>query len=1168
MIPADFLNLCPNCGGEISAERLERGLLCERCLQKEVEKEEICRLIESGALEGDFKRVCELRKELNEFERCFREALGDSPTSLQKNWAMKYFAGRSFALLAPTGIGKTTFGLVLAKYNERKGEKSYLIFPTQQLVNQSAERLISFGVPEERILAYNFRGNASSAQKREELKKRILEGDFGILVTTTMFLYKNLEILRGHEFSLIFIDDVDSIIKSSRRINDVLVLAGFPERLIERAYELLKLRALYQRASEDEKKRIAERIEGIEKEIEERKKGLKTKLIVSTATSRPKSRRVKLFRELLDFQVGQPVLRLRNVSDVYEISSSERTELWRRSIELIRTLGSGGLLFLSSNSTREELEEYVNFLQENGVDAFSYEELNERLEDFKRGVAFPVGFASYRNPLARGIDLPEHVRYALFVGVPKMEFRLEVEEADPDVYYLLMILIPMLQRKSLISEREILELQRDFEFLHRNLNRIQILREKGDLDSSERALFERVELISRKVRELLRREDVKNEILKSDDISLKFSEEGLRVITADITGYIQASGRTSRFYSGGLSKGLAYLLVDDLKAFNSLRRKMRYYFEEAEFRGADEVDIHEILREVDEDRRRMREKGGRADLIKTAIIVVESPNKARTIANFFGKPFQRRIDDLTVYEIVMDDILVNVLYTKGHVLDLNKVIEYFGVRKRDGIFIPLYEPIDEDRMKIIQGIREVALESGEIFIATDPDTEGEKIGFDIHLSLRPYGESIKRMEFHEVTKRAIRNALKNPRGINESLVKAQIVRRIADRWIGFLISQYLQRKLNNRNLSAGRVQTPVLEWIARRTAKLKEKITIARVFFDGGFEDFAVEGEVNLRGASKILFEELSRIEESIVIAPLTTSQMIREASSQFGFSPQKTMEYAQNLFEKGLITYHRTDSTRVSEAGIALAREFIVENFGEEMFSPRSFSKEGAHECIRPTRNLTPEELRIFNLRNELGLRREEILLYSLIFRTFMASQMKEARVERKNFKIKVLDEKNEVLLEKEESFLTRVIEEGCGKMVKIRVREVPETADIRELKVFRRSRVHPYTYSEVIGEMKEKGIGRPSTYAVIMEKLLERGYVVERNGYLFATKLAFRALEAIKENEKFHSFVREDYTRELERQMDLIEDGALDYQEVLRKLFEELKDYFRELKGFVSEE
>ncbi|MBC7114132.1 MAG: reverse gyrase, partial [Archaeoglobi archaeon] len=1061
MIPAEFLNLCPNCGGEISAERLSRGLPCERCLKEEVGKEKICELFEADVLEGDLEKVCKLRKELREFERCFKEALGDLPTTLQKNWASKYFAGRSFALLAPTGIGKTTFGLVLAKYNEERGEKSYLIFPTQQLVNQSAERLLSFGVPEERILAYNFKGNASTSQKREELKKRILEGDFGILITTTMFLYKNLEILRGHDFSLIFIDDVDSIIKSSKRINDVLVLAGFSEEVIEKAYELLKLRSLYQRASEEERKRIAEKIERLEREIDERKKGIKSRVIVSTATSRPKSRRVMLFRELLDFQVGQPVLRLRNVSDVYEISSSDRSELWKRSIELIRTLGSGGLLFLSSNSTREELEEYVDFLRKNGIDAFSYEMLNERLEDFKRGVAFPVGFASYRNPLARGIDLPEHIRYALFVGVPKMEFRVDVEEADPDVYYLLMILIPMLQRKSLLSEREILELQRDFEFLQRNLSRIQVLKEREELNPSERALFERVGLISKKVREILRREDVKSEIMKSDDISLKISEEGLRIITADITGYIQASGRTSRFYSGGLSKGLSYLLVDDLKAFNSLRRKMRYYFEEAEFRRADEVDVQEILREVDEDRRRMREKGGRADLIKTAIIVVESPNKARTIANFFGKPFQRRIGDLVVYETVMDDALVNVLYTKGHVLDLNKVIEYFGVRRRGETFIPVYEPIDEDRMKIIEGIRETALEGGEIFIATDPDTEGEKIGFDVYLGLKPYGEVIRRMEFHEVTKRAIRNALKNPREINESLVKAQIVRRIADRWIGFLISQYLQRKLNNRNLSAGRVQTPVLEWIARRTAELREKIKVARVFFNGGFEDFEIEGEVNLEGASKIVFEEISKSEESIIIPPLTTSQMIREASSQFGFSPQKTMEYAQNLFEKGLITYHRTDSTRVSEAGIALAREFIVENFGEEMFSPRSFSKEGAHECIRPTRNLTPEELRIFNLRNELGLRREEILLYSLIFKIFMASQMKEARVERKSFRVKVLNEEGEVLLEKEESLPTRLMEEGCGKMVKIRVHEVPECAEVREVRVFRRSRARPYSYA-----------------------------------------------------------------------------------------------------------
>jgi len=1168
MIPSDFLNLCPNCGGEISAERLFEGLLCERCLSQKLPQKEICVHLEKNGIEGNFRRVCEFWRELREFERCFEKALGEKPTSIQRNWAAKYFAGRSFALLAPTGVGKTTFGLILAKYNEEKGKKSYLIFPTQQLVNQAAERLLSFGVPEERMIAYNFRNNASSSQKREALKERIKKGDFQILITTTMFLYKNLDVVRGNNLSLIFIDDVDSIIKSSRRIDDVLILAGFDENAIEKAYSLLKFREAYQRASEEEKEEIAKKIEEYEKEVEERKRRIRARLIVSTATSRPRSRRVRLFRELLDFQVGQPVLNLRNVADVYEISSSEKRELWERSAQLIKLLGSGGLIFLSSSSTLEELEEYVNFLNQRGVNAFAYHELGERLEEFKEGRAYPVGFASYRNPLARGIDLPEHVRYALFVGVPKMEFRVDVERVDEDIYFLLMILIPFLQRKNLVSEKELLKLQSDFEFLQRNYSRIQVLKERDRLSDYEKRILERVLEISERVREILQREEVKAEIARSDDISLRFEKGELRVITADITGYIQASGRTSRFYRGGLSKGLAYLLVDDLKALNSLRRKMRYYFEDAEFRRVEEVNLKEILREVDEDRRKMKEKTKRTDFIKSAVIVVESPNKARTIANFFGKPFQRRMGDLIAYETVMDDMLVNIVYTKGHLLDLNKVIDYFGVRRKNGIFIPVYEPIDEGRRAILEGIREISLESSMIYLATDPDTEGEKISFDAYLSIRPFNDRIRRMEFHEVTKRAIREAIRNPRDLNENLVKAQIVRRVADRWIGFIISQYLQRKLNNRNLSAGRVQTPVLEWIARRTAELREKVTAARIFFADRFEDFEVEEKVDLNRAKKIIFEEISKREENFIVHPFSTSQMIREASIQLGFSPQKTMEYAQNLFEKGLITYHRTDSIRVSDAGINVAREFILENFGEEYFSPRRFSTEGAHECIRPTRPITPEELRVLNVKNELGLRKEEILLYTLIFRTFMASQMREAKLERTDFRVKVVDESGRTLLERDASYITGVLEDGNNLMVSVAVQKPPEVSEVKGVKLFRRSKARPYSYAEVIEEMREKGIGRPSTYAVIMEKLLERGYVVERNNRLFATKLGFKVLKLIKENERLYSFVREDYTRELERQMDLIEEGALDYQEVLMDLFEKLKDYFRELKGFAVEE
>jgi reverse gyrase len=279
---------------------------------------------------------------------------------------------------------------------------------------------------------------------------------------------------------------------------------------------------------------------------------------------------------------------------------------------------------------------------------------------------------------------------------------------------------------------------------------------------------------------------------------------------------------------------------------------------------------------------------------------------------------------------------------------------------------------------------------------------------------------------------------------------------------------------------------------------------------------------------------------------------MLREAAAKLRFSPQKTMELAQDLFEAGFITYHRTDSIRVSPVGISVAKEYITDNFGEEYFHPRTFSTAGgAHECIRPTRPSDANDLRsmIYTM-NISGITRDHIRLYDLIFRQFIASQMKETVVEKTTYKIRAFDK------EVEESLFTKIIEDGFNLIKPVEIKTLPlgKYEVVNSKKFSLRPKVPYYTYATVIQDMKEKGIGRPSTYAITIEKLLERHYIIDRNGYLFPTKLGRLVLQVIKSKEDYYRFVNENYTKQLEELMDKVENKEADYTEVLDNLFKEL--------------
>ena len=455
----------------------------------------------------------------------------------------------------------------------------------------------------------------------------------------------------------------------------------------------------------------------------------------------------------------------------------------------------------------------------------------------------------------------------------------------------------------------------------------------------------------------------------------------------------------------------------------------------------------------------------------------------------------------------------------------------------------------------MESIRELDVEVQEVIVATDPDTEGEKIAFDLYLNSRPYNMDVKRAEFHEITKRAFLEAIHNLRDIDRGRVKAQFVRRIADRWIGFTISQYVQKVLKKHWLSAGRVQTPVLEWIVNRTREARQKVALVRlmvedVVFEFKFEDVE-KGKQFFQKVQEVQLKTLKKEEEALFEKPFSTDQMLKAAAQKLKFSPQKTMQLAQELFESGLITYHRTDSIRVSQVGVSIAKEYITENFGEEYFKPRTFStSEGAHECIRPTKPSDVDELRsmIYTL-NLSHITQDHLSLYDLIFRQFMASQMRETVVEKTTFEVKALEET------KQEELFTKILEDGFNLILPIKTHNIDEGQyKLKDKKFSLVPKVPYYTYATVIQEMKEKGIGRPSTYAITIEKLLERKYVIDRNGYLIATKLGEMVLEVIKQKEDFYRFVNENYTKELEEIMDKVEEGKEAYLQVLEKLFEDV--------------
>ncbi len=1178
-----FESLCPNCGKRISDERLLAQTLCEVCLPKPVSsREKIYRELKSKNNIKNLKEYFFLYEKFNEFSHFFKKIVTQEMWSLQKVWAKRMLSGKSFSMLAPTGVGKTTFGCVVALYFACNRKKSYLIFPTGLLVEQAHEKLSKYSEKLEKKPKIVYYHSGLKSRERKKTIEKIEKGEFDILITTERFLIKHFEALKKHKFDFVFVDDVDSFLKSPKNIDKILLALGFDEKLIDKALELTQLiqeaknLAKFGKVEAGIKNKITLLKEDISKLLPEHK----PILLVSGATPKiRKGKRLMLFQQLLGFQLGSKPEFLRNVDDFYLRAENIKEKVF----ELLSNCGSGCLIFIPMDKGKGFGRELNEFLRERGVKSELYEKMDvELIEKFRNGeYDCLIGMASFRSPIARGIDIPERVRYAIFAGVPKFKIKLSWKEYNPSkLLTILKNVQEFLEEDSKEEALKIIQNLRKIIPLRKEIiEKVKSSIETGEkLSGYENYVKNVIIQVQKFIREILTPQVIER-IKSSPDIIIEFENGEMFITVSDHSAYLQASGRTSRLYAAGLSKGASFLIIDNEKSFNDLKRKTKVY--EIEFKEFDEEKVKETFAEIDKDRKLIIDiSQGKItpkikSFIKSALLVVESPTKAKTIARFFGRPAVRYINSIPIYEVTCGEYILNILATMGHCFDLVVSKGYHGIEVDEKGIYPIYDYIKKcsscgeqfteynscpkcgseeilSKEEIISALREVAQECDVIFLASDPDSEGEKIAWDIACSLKFFNNSIYRLEFHEITRKAILNAIQNMRKLNENLVNAQIVRRIEDRWIGFVLSQKLWNVFKNRKLSAGRVQTPVLGWIVSRTKESKKKIPKTALILENGFR---IETESDYRKVKSVYIRTSEEEQFLTPSPPFTTDTLLKEAS-KFGFGVSEVMQIAQDLFECGLITYHRTDSTTVSTTGINLAKEYIEKRY-PGMFYPRAWKKEGAHECIRPTKPWDRKDLRdgiaqgIIKLQKSLT--RRHFLIYELIFRRFIASQMKDVLVEKQILKIKFDS------LEKIVEQITGIKEHGFDIMTPLRTKPHIHSGMYEVKKSYLKfvPKAYPYTQGEIIAEMKEKSIGRPSTYAKIVTVLFTRNYVFERNGRIFSSKLGEKVYSFL--SKYYNKYVSEELTRRLEKEMDAIESGEKDYQEVLKNVYEEVTEIER---------
>jgi DNA topoisomerase-1 len=568
-----------------------------------------------------------------------------------------------------------------------------------------------------------------------------------------------------------------------------------------------------------------------------------------------------------------------------------------------------------------------------------------------------------------------------------------------------------------------------------------------------------------------------------------------------------------------------------------------------------------------------------------ALVVVESPAKARTISGILGREYEVRA-------------------SVGHVRDLPK--STLGVDVERG-FEPKYV-VPREKSRAVREIRQAAAEATAVFLATDPDREGEAIAWHLIKAASLEGKPHRRVVFHEITAEAVRRAFDDPRDIDMQLVDAQQARRVLDRLVGYRLSPFLWRQVR-RGLSAGRVQSVALRMVVEREREIQSFVPkeywnidaqLAKTQ-DGPGQEFRARlaGYV---GDKKGKLEIESQIEAERLLAllksaayrvlaiqrkaqsrrpapPFITSTLQQEASRRLGFSAKRTMAVAQQLYEGlalgaegevGIITYMRTDSTQVAETARSEARQYIAGKFGKGFVppSPREYRKkvkgaQEAHEAIRPTSVARePESIR-------RHLKGDQYRLYALIWRRFVASQMADARFDQTTVEIEAAPEDGSkpLLLRAVNTQLRfpgyrQLYEESGdnGEEEDEGKNPLPDlVADdallLIELLPEQRFTEPPSPYSEasLVRALEEKGIGRPSTYAPTMATIQERGYVGKEGRYLHPTDLGFVVNDLLVEH--FPEFVDERFTAEMEEELDEIARGERPWEPVVEQFYRPLE-------------
>ncbi len=551
--------------------------------------------------------------------------------------------------------------------------------------------------------------------------------------------------------------------------------------------------------------------------------------------------------------------------------------------------------------------------------------------------------------------------------------------------------------------------------------------------------------------------------------------------------------------------------------------------------------------------------------MKTSLIIVESPTKVKTIKKFLSSKYK-------------------VEATMGHIRDLPK--SQLGIDTENN-FEPKYITI-RGKGQVLEKLKKEAKNSEKIFLATDPDREGEAISWHLSKILSMKDKDVYRVEFNEITKTAVQNAIKNPREINMDLVDAQQARRVLDRLVGYKISPLLWKKVK-KGLSAGRVQSVAVKLICDREKEIKAFVPkeywnlLAKLFqfksnklIDAKFygqnnKKVEIKSEAEMQRILQGL-EDKDYIVEKVKRGekrkhpplPFTTSSLQIEAYKKLGFSTKKTMVIAQQLYEGlnikgegdvGLISYIRTDSIRISEEAKNEARKFIIGEYGEKYYKrsyvkPKSGNKiQDAHEGIRPT-----SVTRVPNI-IENSLSKDQFRLYKLIWERFIASQMQPALYDTVNIDIsagdytfkatgsslkfqgflKVYEEGKD---EKEDNVILPDIEEG----EKLKLKKLIPTQHFTEPPL-------RYTEATLVKILEERGIGRPSTYAPTISTILARGYIIKEKKFLVPTELGITITDLLVEY--FNDIINVEFTANMEKELDDVAEGEKEWVDLIKRFY-----------------